>query len=102
MPILILIKLLKNLIDDLAAMLVVYAALGQVGIHFVAIHSAISVPVKLSKLSPQTALFVRALLLLLCESVATHCRLTLCISLNKKNYVCASACAKSYCSRPLV
>ena len=64
MPVLILIELLVDLIDDLAAMLIINAFLGQVVVHLVAVHPAIAVPIQLAECLPQTNLFVRALLLL--------------------------------------
>ena len=64
MPVLILIQLLVDLIDDLTAMLIIDALLGQEHVHLVAIDPSIAVPIQLAKCLPQTNLFIRALLLL--------------------------------------
>ena len=64
MLVVILVQLLKDLIDDLAAMLIIDAALGQEVIHLVAIDLTVAVPIQLAECLPQTNLFVRALLLL--------------------------------------
>ena len=69
MLVVILIQLLKDLIDDLAAMFIINAALGQEIVHLVTIDLAVAVSIQLAELSTQINLLVLDLLLL---SVTAH------------------------------
>ena len=51
MLVVILIQLLKDLIDDLAAMLIINAALGQEIVHLATVNLAVAVPIQLAELS---------------------------------------------------
>ena len=73
------IELLKDFIDDLAAVLIVDAALGQIVVHLVSVDLAVAVAIELGKLLSESALLfllhLRLLLLRLGELLLLLCSL---------------------------